>query len=180
MKTLTLLRHAKSGWDDPVGRDFDRPLNRRGRKAAVTVGAEMKARGLLFDRVVASPARRVVETLDEVAQGYGPIDPIYDQRVYLASPAALLELVRQAEDEVDRLLLVGHNPGLEALALLLTGEDGDALRAELAVKYPTGTVAEISLPASSWRDVRPGTGRLVRFIRPRDLDPELGPDEAGH
>lgn len=179
MKTLTLLRHAKSGWDDSVGRDFDRPLNRRGRKAAATVGAEMKAQGLAFDRVVASPARRVVETLDEVAQGYGPIEPHYDQRAYLASPAALLELVRETADDAERLLLVGHNPGLEALALLLTRDDGDALRAELAVKYPTGTVAEIKLPVSSWREVGPGTGDLLRFIRPRDLDPELGPDEEG-
>jgi phosphohistidine phosphatase len=180
MKTLTLLRHAKSGWDDPVGRDFDRPLNGRGRRAATTVGAEMKAQGLVFDRVVASPARRVVETLEEVARGYGPIEAHYDEHVYLASPAVLLDLVRGTEDEVERLLLVGHNPGLEALALLLTRDDGDALRAEVAIKYPTGTVAEISIPADSWRQVRPGTGRLVRFIRPRDLDPELGPDEAGH
>ena len=180
MKTLTLLRHAKSGWDDPVARDFDRPLNPRGRKAAATVGAEMKARGLAFDRILASPARRVVETLAEVARGYGSIDPHYDERVYLAPPGALLELVRGTPDEVGRLLVVGHNPGLEALALLLTGDDGDALRAELAVKYPTGTVAEISLPDGSWRGVAPGTGRLVRFIRPRDLDPELGPDAEGH
>jgi phosphohistidine phosphatase len=180
MKTLTLLRHAKSGWDDPVARDFDRPLNRRGRRAAATVGAEMKAQGLAFDRILASPARRVVETLEEVAQGYGPIEPHYEERVYLAPPATLLELVRKTDDGVARLLVVGHNPGLEALALLLTRDDGGALRAELAVKYPTGTVAEIGLPAASWRDVRPGTGRLLRFIRPRDLDPELGPDEAGH
>jgi phosphohistidine phosphatase len=180
MKTLTLLRHAKSGWNDPVERDFDRPLNRRGRKAAYTVGAEMKARGLAFDRVLASPARRVVETLEEVARGYGEIEPRYDDRIYLASPSVLLELVRETDESVGRLLLVGHNPGLEALALLLARDDGNALRAELAIKYPTGTVAEIGLPASSWRDVRPGTGRVVRFIRPRDLDPELGPDAEGH
>jgi phosphohistidine phosphatase len=180
MKTLTLLRHAKSGWDDPGGRDFDRPLNRRGRKAAAIVGAEMRAQGFVFDRVVASPARRVVETLEEVAQGYGPIEPHYDERAYLASPSTLLELVRETGDGAERLLLVGHNPGLEKLALLLTRDDGDALRADLAIKYPTGTVAEISLPASSWTEVRAGTGRINRFIRPRDLDPELGPDDEGH
>ncbi|HLL30555.1 MAG TPA: histidine phosphatase family protein, partial [Allosphingosinicella sp.] len=66
MKILTLLRHAKSGWDDPVTRDFDRPLNPRGRRAARTVGREMKAQGLAFDLVLASPARRVIETLEKV------------------------------------------------------------------------------------------------------------------
>ena len=71
MKTLTLLRHAKSGWDDPVARDFDRPLNPKGQRAAAMVGRHMKALGLAFDHVVASPAARVVETLDHLGQGYG-------------------------------------------------------------------------------------------------------------
>lgn len=179
MKTLILLRHAKSSWDDAVARDFDRPLNKRGRRAARTVGREMRAQGLEFDRVVASPAVRVVETLDDVAEGYGsPIRPDYDRRVYLASAATLLELIRATADATDRLLLVGHNPGLEALALLLTrGGEGEVLREELAVKYPTGTVAEIVFPVAHWRDVAAGGGRLERFIRPRDLDPELGPEE---
>lgn len=177
MKSLTLLRHAKSGWDDPVGRDFDRPLNPRGRRAARTVGLEMKAQGLAFDLVLASPARRVVETLEEVATAYGPLDPNYDERLYLPSTATLMEIVRAAPDEVGRLLLVGHNPGLENLALRIAERGPDALRSELEIKYPTGTVAEIGLPAARWADVQEGSGRIVRFIRPRDLDPELGPDE---
>lgn len=178
MKILTLLRHAKSTWDDPVARDFDRPLNRRGRRAAATVGREMQAQGLRFDKVIASPALRVVETLADVASGYGrQLDVDYDQRIYLASPETLLDLVREVDDGVDRLLLVGHNPGLELLALLLTDSSPGALRDELAIKYPTGTVAEIVLDIARWREAGQGPGRLVRFIRPRDLDPELGPDE---
>ena len=182
MKTLTLLRHAKSGWDDRVASDFDRPLNKRGRRAAKTIGREMRAQGLEFDRAIASPATRVVETLADVADGYGsPIRASYDRRIYLASAATLLEIVRQTDDKAGRLLLVGHNPGLEALALLLTrGADGIGLRGELAVKYPTATVAEIRLAVDRWRDAAAGTGRLERFIRPRDLDPELGPDAEGH
>jgi phosphohistidine phosphatase len=176
MKNLTLLRHAKSGWDDPALRDFDRPLNTRGRRAARTVGAEMKAQELDFDLVLASPARRVAETLDEIAAGYGPLEPEFDERLYLASAASLLDIVRHAPEGVDRLLLVGHNPGLEELALRLARSDRDALRGEIEIKYPTGTVAEIELPAERWTDIREGTGRIVRFIRPRDLDPELGPD----
>ena len=174
MKTLTLLRHAKSGWDDPSTRDFDRPLNPRGRRAARTVGAEMKARGLGFDLILASPARRVTETMDEIAAGYGALAPEYDDRLYLASATTLLDVVRHAPEGVDRLLLAGHNPGLEELALRLALRD--ALRCEVEIKYPTGTVAEIGLPVDRWADVREGTGRIVSFIRPRDLDPELGPD----
>jgi phosphohistidine phosphatase len=176
MKSLTLLRHAKSGWDDPVTRDFDRPLNPRGRRAARTVGAEMKAQGLAFDLVLASPARRVVETLEEIAAGYGALSPDYDQRLYLAPAATLLDIVRHAPEAMERLLVVGHNPGLEELALRLSRRDGGRLRAEIEVKYPTGTVAEIELAVERWADARDGTGRIVRFIRPRDLDPELGPD----
>lgn len=176
MKSLTLLRHAKSGWDDPVSRDFDRPLNPRGRRAARTVGGEMRARGLAFDRVLASPARRVIETLEEVAASYGPLDARYDERLYLASTATLLEMVRATPDEVGRLLLVGHNPGLEELALCLSPRNDSGLRGEVEIKYPTGTVAEIALPVEHWAEVKEGIGRIQRFIRPRDLDPELGPD----
>jgi phosphohistidine phosphatase len=176
MKILTLLRHAKSTWDDPVARDFDRPLNPRGRRAARTVGGEMKAQDLAFDRVAASPARRVVETLEEVAASFGALHPDYDQRLYLASTETLLDVLRSESEATERLLLVGHNPGLEMLALQLTRDEGK-LRGEVEIKYPTGTLAEIRLPAERWRDIAPGTGELTRFIRPRDLDPELGPDE---
>jgi phosphohistidine phosphatase len=180
MKTLTLLRHAKSTWDDPVARDFDRPLNRRGRLAARTVGKEMRAQQLLFGQVVASPAVRVRETLEEVASGYGqPLQPVFKERVYLASPETLLDIVQEADEGSGNLLIVGHNPGLEGLALLLTSGTGD-LRAELALKYPTATLAEISLPVERWSEVVAGSGSLTRFIRPRDLDPELGPDEDSY
>ena len=177
MKTLTLLRHAKSSWDDPVARDFDRPLNARGRRAARRIGQELRSQGLAFDQILASPAARVVETLDDVAEGYGSIlDIEYDQRIYLASVPTLLEVIHGADDEAERLLIVGHNPGLENLALALAGEG--ALRSEVVAKYPTGTVAEIVFDVDNWIDVEEGLGRLTRFIRPRDLDPSLGPDES--
>jgi phosphohistidine phosphatase len=176
MKTLTLLRHAKSSWDDRIARDFDRPLNARGRRAAKTIGREMRALGLRFDEVLASPAVRVIETLGEVEDGYGAaLDVRFDQRIYLASTDTLLDIVQGAEERAAALLLVGHNPGLESIAMLLSGPGG--LRDELAIKYPTATLAEISLPVSSWADVVERVGTITRFIRPRDLDPELGPDE---
>ncbi|HEX2763918.1 MAG TPA: histidine phosphatase family protein [Allosphingosinicella sp.] len=175
MKILTLLRHAKSGWDDPIARDFDRPLNPRGRRAARTVANEMHALGLRFDAVLASPATRVVETIAEIAAAFGPLEPRYDDRLYLASPETLLDLVRKAPPDAGTLLIVGHNPGLEMLTLSLTG--GGELRDEVALKYPTATLAEIAVPVDSWRKVKPGSGELRRFIRPRDLDPELGPED---
>jgi phosphohistidine phosphatase len=178
MKILTLLRHAKSSWDDNVPRDFDRPLNKRGRRAAMTVGRALKAEGFGFDAVIASPAVRVVETLRDVGDGYGhTLTPSHDPDLYLASPATLLERVQQVDDRVERLLVVGHNPGLEQLTLLLAGSGEDGLIGAVAEKYPTAAVAVIRFEVEHWADVREGGGTLERFIRPRDLDPELGPDD---
>jgi len=170
MKTLTLLRHAKSGWDAPVARDFDRPLNARGRKAARAMGREMRRLGLGFDLVLASPAVRVTETLTELAQGYGAA-----VETGLAPVDLLLAMVRAADDGDARLLLVGHNPGMEQLALLLSG--AGPLRDEVAAKYPTAALAEIAFDIDHWRDAGPGKGRLERFIRPRELGEGLGPND---
>jgi len=167
MKTLTLLRHAKSGWDDPSLTDFERPLNGRGREAARAMGAELKRLGLAFDCILASPAARVTETIEGLAESCGPLAPVYDERVYLASVETLLGLVRAAEDSCAGLLIVGHNPGMERLAVLLAR--AGPLRDEIAAKYPTGALAEIALPIAHWRDVGPGGGTLQRFLRPRDL-----------
>ena len=177
MKILTLLRHAKSGWDDPVSRDFDRPLNVRGRKAARVVGRAMRDEGLTFDAIIASPAVRVVETLRDVGEAYGhALEPEQDQALYLASPAVLLDRIHHVDDKVERLLVVGHNPGLEQLTLLLSGASEDGLRREAELKYPTATLAEIRFDVERWSDVTEAAGTLTRFIRPRDLDPELGPE----
>lgn len=180
MKSLTLLRHAKSDWTPheqtgAVQRDFDRPLNDRGRRAARTVGVYMRGEALMFDAVVASPARRVRDTLDEVERGYeNALTPVFDEDMYLASSSTLLDLVRAFDTGVSRVLLVGHNPGLEELALELAAQADSPLRHEVEIKYPTATLAEIALDVDRWEDAK--GGRLVRFVRPRDLDPSLGPD----
>jgi phosphohistidine phosphatase len=176
MKTLTLLRHAKSGWDDPVARDFDRPLNPKGQRAAAMMGRHMKSLGLAFDHVVASPAVRVVETLLQAGEGYGRrIDPHWDRRAYLASATTLLELIHEAPADASKLLLSGHNPGLEDLILALV-PDGDALRDEVEIKFPTASLAVMTFDADAWDGVVPGKAALTRFVRPRDLDPGFGPD----
>ena len=179
MKTVTLLRHAKSSWDDPVERDFDRPLNAKGRRAAVTIGQHMRTLGLHFDRVVASPAVRVKETIDGIEEGFGEgLEPHYDRRVYLASATGLLEVIHDTPDSADTLLLIGHNPGLEDLVFLLVPDrEGDAERDKVEEKYPTAAVAQIQLDITSWKAADPHIGKLIRFVRPRDLDPALGPDQ---
>lgn len=178
MKTLTLLRHAKSGWDDPALRDFDRPLNAKGARAAGVVGRNLKAMALEFDRVVASPAVRVIETLDNVGRGYGSsFAPEWDRRLYLASVATLLEVIHEQADSVDHLLIVGHNPGLEDLALALVPDAaGGALRDAIEVKFPTASVAVLTFDVAHWADVAEGHATLEQFVRPRDIDATLGPD----
>ncbi len=180
MKTLILLRHAKSGWDDPVARDFDRPLNAKGKRAAQRIGAYMREHQLGFDHVLASPAVRVVETLEGVAEGYGEtLAPQWDKRMYLASAPSLLDVIQESNDGYDHLLLAGHNPGLEDLVLLLVPDDPDDLaRDQVEEKFPTASIAEISFAVDRWEDVQPNGGELARFIRPRDLDPALGPDRG--
>lgn len=178
MKILTLLRHAKSGWDDPVMRDFDRPLNAKGARAAALIGEQMRALGLAFDHVVASPATRVMETVEHLGRGYGrALKPEWDRRLYLASTAMLLDLIHALPEAADRVLMIGHNPGLAELVLLLAADDPEAaLRREVAVKYPTASLAELHI-VGDWATLLPGEARLMRFIRPRDLDPALGPNE---
>ncbi|UZK68521.1 histidine phosphatase family protein [Sphingomonas sp. S1-29] len=178
MPSLTLLRHAKSSWTDPVTRDFDRPLNARGKQAAQTIGRYLKAEQLGFDHVVASPAIRVIETLDHFYTGYGEkLAPAWDRRIYLASAATLLDVVHDLPTGSQRALMVGHNPGLEDLVLLLVPQSKrDALRGEVELKYPTAAVAVLEWEGG-WADAREGGARLTRFIRPRDLDAALGPDD---
>lgn len=178
MRRLTLLRHAKSSWNDPVARDFDRPLNSRGKKAAHRIGHWMREKGLVFDVVLASPAVRVFETLDHLGHGLGlALEPTFNERIYLGSAATLIELIQESETAGAHILLVGHNPGLEDMVLELAGDDmSGPMLASVAEKLPTGAVVELEFDCDDWRDIGPGSGIIVRFTRPRDLDPELGPD----
>ena len=170
MKTLTILRHAKSSWDESGLSDFERPLNDRGTKAARRIGEELQRRGMRFDHVLASPAVRVRETLDGVADGYGAdFEVAFDERIYMATVGALLEIVRGIPDDSKRPLLVGHNPGLELLLSRLTrGHDGGP-RDKVLGKYPTGALAVVQLPAKLWREVAEGSGEIVELILPREL-----------
>ncbi|WP_022682006.1 SixA phosphatase family protein [Sphingobium bisphenolivorans] len=176
MKRLTLLRHAKSDWDDPVARDFDRPLNRRGEKAAQLMGQFAQSRGMRFDLLVASPAVRVVQTLETFFVGYGEtIDPRWDRRIYLASAPTLFDVIRDLPESAGSVLMAGHNPGLEELILDLVPDGTGPLREDVEVKFPTASIAELDLPIDRWTEAKPDIATLASFTRPRDLDPALGP-----
>jgi phosphohistidine phosphatase len=170
MKTLHLLRHAKSSRDDELPDDHERPLAPRGRRNAKAIGRYLRDRAIGFDRVRCSSARRAVETWRRVAsQMPAPAEEMLDDSLYLADTDALLQLVRDENDAVASLLLVGHNPGLADLALALCGDRRTPDLARIAAKFPTGAYACIGFDGERWSDVRPGSGRLLAFQIPRDL-----------
>ena len=174
MKTLGLLRHAKSEWDDMSLRDFDRGLNDRGRRGAAIMGGHIREHGVQWDVLLASPAERVKRTLE--ASGL-EVPTRWDQQAYLADADALMGLLRRIGGDPAAVLLAAHNPGLQDLVFALVPPEAENdLFDELAEKYPTATFAVLELDIERWSDCRRGCGRLVHFSRPRDLDPELGPE----
>ena len=177
MKTLALLRHAKSDWSDARARDFDRPLNARGVRGAQAMGQHIKATGLAFERILASPAVRVAETIEEASKAWGHSFPVeWDRRIYLASSATLIDLLRELQGEPASVLMIGHDPGLEDLIFDLVPDDGASpLREEVEVKFPTATFAVMELAIDRWADLDERCAKLVAMKRPRDLDPALGP-----
>ena len=179
MKKLTLLRHAKSGWTDRETRDFDRPINERGIRGALLIGQYLKHEGVTFDKTIASPALRVIETIDHLENGYGiTLNPDWDRRIYLASSVTLIDVLHGIDDSADHVLMVGHNPGLEDLVFDIVPDDGSCpLRDEVEAKLPTSAVAGLELDVKSWADVANKCGKITGLMRPRDLDPSLGPEQ---
>ncbi|MEO6388504.1 MAG: histidine phosphatase family protein [Croceibacterium sp.] len=176
MKTLGLLRHAKSDWDDVALRDFDRGLNDRGRRGAAVMGGHIRSHGVHYDLLLASPAERVKRTLD-ATRLHVPVT--WAEHAYLADSDALLELLRAVDSDPAAVMLVGHNPGLQELIFdLVSPEHENDLFSAAAEKYPTATYAVLELDVDDWAQCEPGCGRLVHLARPRDLDPELGPESV--
>ena len=177
MKKLTLLRHAKSGWNDRSQRDFERPINERGVAGARLIGTWIKREGLEFDCVLASPAIRVAETIDRVENSLGrTLAPDWDRRIYLASSVTLADILRGVETDPQHIMMAGHNPGLEDLIFDLVPDDGTQnLRDEVEEKFPTCALAMLEMDIEKWADIAGGCARFVSLTRPRDLDPALGP-----
>ena len=162
MKTLLVLRHAKSSWNDPALDDHERPLNERGRRDAPRMGELVQEYGLLPDVVISSDAVRAQLTAETVAEAAGYAGEILlDQRLYLASPAEIIQVLRTMREDAETIMIVGHNPGLEELVERLTGERQD---------MPTAALAQIGLPIDHWRDLKLSTrGTLLAHWRPEEL-----------
>ena len=162
MKTLLVLRHAKSSWSDPALDDHERPLSKRGRRDGPRMGELVREHGLIPDVVISSDAvraRLTAEAVAEAARYAGQI--LLDRRLYIASPADIRSLLRTVPDKAETVMIVGHNPGLEELAALLTGERKD---------LPTAALVQIVLPIDQWRDLKLSTrGTLVGHWRPKEL-----------
>lgn len=180
MKRLGMFRHAKSDWSDADVRDFDRGLNEKGRKGAALMGGHIREYGVRWQRTIASPAARVRQTIDAAAQAAGGSPPIqWEERAYLASSALLMDILHELDDGLEDVMLCAHSPGLEILLLQLAGQEADNPLLDIVRdKYPTAAFAVIELDIDKWADLGPGCGRLVHLVRPRDLDPELGPEFA--
>jgi len=177
-RTLVLFRHAKSAWPDVP--DHDRPLARRGIRAAPLMGRWLREAGFLPGQVLCSTARRARETWQFAQAGLAASPPVtFDVRIYEAAATDLLVLIRQASPATGTLLLIGHNPAIEDLALLLAAPPDAAALPEaggagpgdvdrMRSKFPTAAIAVLESPGS-WHDLAPGQARLTAFVTPRDL-----------
>jgi phosphohistidine phosphatase len=168
MKRLYLLRHAKSSWQDTSLPDHDRPLAGRGRRAAKAIARHLREHGIEPELVLCSSARRARETLDRIEPMLGTPVVRVEGDLYAASAPALLERLRTVPDTVESVMLIGHNPGLQDLALDLARRSPAV--GELAAKYPTAALATLGFSASNWRELDHGTGELIELVRPRDLE----------
>lgn len=169
MKRLWLLRHAKSSWDDAGLADADRPLAPRGEEAAVAMAAYLATSDVRPQLVLCSPARRARQTLGAVLPDLGDgLEIRVEPDLYTFDGEIVLARLRRIDDDVASAMVVGHNPAFQELALMLTS--GGPRRPDVELKFPTGALATLDLPATSWADLRPGDGTLVDLVTPRGLD----------
>lgn len=184
MKTLLLMRHAKSDTHGHNGDDFLRPLNPRGEHAAPQMGRLMCERGWSVDFVHCSTAARARQTWEGIAAGLTqcadsrkresdcpPLPPtVFHDRLYLSAPQTIINVIRETPPTCDTALVIAHNPGLANLARRLCGAGSDARGVDaISHKYPTAALSVIVIESSTWRDLDIAPSRLIAFIRPADL-----------
>jgi phosphohistidine phosphatase len=178
MPRLMLLRHAKSSWDAAGVKDFDRPLNARGRHAAPLMGRHMAAHALLPDRIVCSTARRTRETLAGLLSHFDKdLEIRLTGDLYESGRGDYLDVIRAFGGTARQFLVIGHNPAMQDVAVDLVGAGNPALVEAIAADYPTAALAVIDFPEKKWSEIHPRGGRIVAFFRPREL--EVVGDEGG-
>lgn len=163
MKTLILMRHAKSTWKEKKAEDYDRPLSKRGRKDAPRMGELLKENNLLPDLIIASSAVRNRETTELVIESMGYRGNVFLYGdLYMGEVDVYISHLHQVADNVNTLLLIGHNPSLDCILQLLTGK---------VETLPSAAVAHIQLPIESWKDLQfEPVGTLVNFWKPKEID----------
>jgi phosphohistidine phosphatase len=166
MKRLLLIRHAKSSWHDPALSDHERPLAPRGRTAADRVADHLEREGSKVDLVLCSSARRTRDTLERLSQAFGEAEILVEDGLYGASAADLLDRLHEVSESVGTTAVIGHNPGIQDLALELAMDGPDLERAR--AKFPTAALAVLEFDAP-WAELATGGARLVSFTVPRDL-----------
>ena len=178
MKELLLLRHAKSSWATPGMADFDRPLNKRGRRATALLAGYLEAEGLRPALVLCSDSKRTRETLGLIHEALGSRVAIHlEPELYLADPSTLLDRLRKVAGEVPSVMVIAHNPGLQEFALELAeaaGSPGAAMAARIESKFPTGALAHFRLKIDRWRDLAldgpKGAIKVIGYTIPADLE----------
>lgn len=176
MKRIFLMRHAKSSWDDPSLEDIERPLNKRGRRAGKAMADHLKQAAIRPGMVLCSTSVRTRQTLEQMMKALDGVDIRFDDRIYDAAPQTLQALLRELPDSCDSVLVIGHNPGLERLALGLADGRGDAKAiTRISVKYPTGALACLSAEIGHWAELKAGCAVLDAFTCPIDLEDRDGP-----
>ena len=161
MKNLFLLRHAKSSWDNAALVDFDRPLSKRGISNAILLSKYIQRNSISFDLVLSSPSERTQSTLDLVLNSLDPIPTTsLKESIYHASASSLSQLIKEQDDEINNLLIIGHNPGLHILTETLTNES--------IVKFPTCAFVKIT-NFNQWKDLDAGILNLELLITPTEL-----------
>jgi|GEM_PF-164936 len=169
-RLLYLLRHAKSSRTDIAHADFDRPLTARGRAACKTLSKYLRLADVEPGLVLCSSAVRARETLAGIRPALGEAAQMrFGNEIYLGATVALWAQLRRIPDAVTKVMLIGHNPALHALALQLTGHGEAKVRARMAAKFPTGALATLVLEANSWQDLGPGACDLHSFVTPHQL-----------
>jgi phosphohistidine phosphatase len=170
MRSLLLMRHAKSSWERSDLDDALRPLAPRGRQSAPLMAHHLKAERLVPDLVLCSPALRVQQTWQLMSPVLGGGVAAKTLRgLYPGAPSRLLEALRRLPDEVGRALLIGHNPGLGALAVSLAASGPPKELQRMRAKFVTAGLAVLTFELEHWRDLALESGRLERFVRPKDL-----------